>query len=290
MIDEAIRAGKVASKARDLCLKIVKPGVKVFDVAEKIEAKIISSGCSIAFPVNISINELAAHDTAMLNDKRVFKKGDVVKVDVGVHVNGFIADTARTVIAGEVNNKLVNCVEKCLSEALKVVRPGEKISGVGDVIQGVADSCGFSVVKNLVGHGLGEYNVHTGVSIPNYKNNEKGVFGEGELVALEPYLTTGTGNAVGISRAEIYSLKKFKPVRVRKARELLDWVVEERKGLPFCKRWLKGYGNQLEFILKLLTRQGILTEYKVLREVSEKRVSQREDTVLLLEKPIITTK
>ncbi|MBR9678796.1 MAG: type II methionyl aminopeptidase [Nanoarchaeota archaeon] len=290
MIDEAITAGKVASKVRDLSLKLVKPGAKVFDIAEKIEAKIISSGCGIAFPVNISINELAAHDTAMINDKRVLKKGDVVKVDVGTHIDGFIADTARTVIAGEPNNSLVICVEKCLSNALKFVRPGEKISKVGEVIQGVADSCDLSVVKNLVGHGLGRYNVHTGVSIPNYKNNESGVFKKDELVAIEPYLTDGTGSAVGINRAEIYSLNRLKPVRVRKARELLDWVVKERNGLPFCKRWLNGYGKQLDFILNLLTRQGILTEYKVLREVSEKRVSQREDTVLLVDKPIITTK
>jgi methionyl aminopeptidase len=291
MIEKAVQAGRAAASARDLCLKLVRPGAKVLNIAEKMEGEILRHGCGIAFPVNISINEFAAHDTAGMNDKRIIMKGDVVKVDVGAHVDGVIADTARTVEAGSSKNaKLIKCVEEGLEKALGVVKIGARISAVGEAVQSVADEYGFSVVKNLVGHGLGDYCVHTGVSIPNYRNNEKKVFEKGMLVALEPYITSGNGVAVAGGRAEIYSLKQVKPARIRKARELVKWVVKERKTLPFCKRWLDSYGNQLDFILKTLVRQGVLREYEVLKEKSGKVVSQREHTVLVSEEPIITTK
>ncbi len=291
MIDEAIKAGKAAARARDLALKIVKPGAKVFDVAEQIEKEILRNDCGIAFPCNISINEIAAHDSAMINDTRIIKKGDVVKIDVGAHVNGIMSDTARTVVAGEKEDPaIVKCVEECMERVLEVVKPGANINSVGEAAQKVADAYGFSIVKNLVGHGLGKYEVHTGISIPNYRNKEKGVFKNGDLIAVEPYVTSGYGSAIGISRAEIYSLKKVKSVRIRQAKEILDWVVKERKTLPFCKRWLSDFGSSVDFTIKTMVNQGILEEYKVLREVSKKVVAQRENTILLLDEPIVTTK
>jgi methionyl aminopeptidase len=291
MIEKAVKAGKVAAKARDAGVKLVKPGAKVLEIAEFVEEKIRKAGCGVAFPVNISINEIAAHDTAKIGDERIIRKGDLVKLDVGVHVDGVIADTARTAEAGSSESaELVKCVEEGLEKALSMVKPGNRVNVVGEAVQAVADSYGFSVVKNLVGHGLGNYNVHTGVSIPNYRNNDRSAFKEGMLVALEPYVTSGNGLAISTGAAEIYSLKQVKPVRIRKARQLLDWVVNERRTLPFCKRWLRGYGGQLDFILKTLVRQGILTKYGVLKEKSGKKVSQAEHTVLVLDEPITTTK
>ena len=291
MIEDALKAGKAAARARYLALKLVKPGVKIIDIANALEDEIIKQGCVVGFPCNISINDIAAHDTPMINDDRVIMKGDLVKVDIGACSNGVLSDTARTIEAGVVkDSQIIKCIDECMEEALKVIKSGAKISGVGNVVGGVAEKYGFTIVKNLVGHGLGEYIVHTGISIPNYRNNDPGIFKDGDLVAIEPYITKGVGKAVNLNRTELFSLRQVKSLRIRKGRQLLDWIVKERRTLPFCKRWLTGYGHQLDFILNDMVKQGVLVKYPVLRESGKMPVAQKEHTILLADEPIITTK
>ena len=95
--DKYRQAGKIAADARDYGIKSIKPGVKLLEIANNVEQRIKDNGADISFPVNISINELAAHYSPRHDDTLVFNKGDVVKLDVGSHVDGYIADTAVTV-------------------------------------------------------------------------------------------------------------------------------------------------------------------------------------------------
>ena len=91
-------AGKIAAKAREYGIDLLKPGVSFLEIADKVESKIIENGAGLAFPVNISINEIAAHFSPKHDDKTLsLKKGDVVKLDIGTHFEGYIADTAVTV-------------------------------------------------------------------------------------------------------------------------------------------------------------------------------------------------
>lgn len=288
--DYAVEAGRVAKRVLGKCSSLVKQDAGILDIAEKVEGMIVDADVGIAFPVNISIDDISAHDTARINDGRVLEKGMVVKVDVGVHVNGIIADTARTFEVGSSEHRsIISLVEECALKGVMKIKPGSRIRDVGREIDGIIEGSGFNVVENLVGHGLGLFNVHCEPSIQNFDGRNSGIFKSGELVAVEPYLTYGKGFCVNSPSCEIFSLERVKPVRVFKAREILEWIKKERTTLPFCKRWLSSYGSQLDFLLNLLVKEGVLHPYPVLREISGEKVAQAEHTVLIKDNPIVTT-
>ncbi|MBR3155825.1 MAG: M24 family metallopeptidase, partial [Methanobrevibacter sp.] len=99
MMESYIQSGKIASKIRDEASKMIKEGTLVIDLVEYVESEILKSGAEIAFPCNVSLNEVAAHYTSPANDKTVINAGDMVKLDLGAMVDGYIADTAITIIA-----------------------------------------------------------------------------------------------------------------------------------------------------------------------------------------------
>jgi len=292
MIEQAILAGKIAKKVREKSKNWIRLNTKITDLADRIEEMIINEGGGIAFPVNISINEIAAHDTARVKDERILKKGDLVKIDIGVHIEGIIADTAYTKEVETNNHKrLINATEEAVEKATKIIRPGLEIGEVGVIVQEVADKYGFSIVKNLVGHGLEPYEVHARINIPNYKTGSKHRLEKDELIAIEPYMTYGEGMAINSKKSQIFSLQNIKPVRNLKAKKIMDWIIKERKTLPFSMRWVvKRFGSGSELALQLLLRQGILKNYSVLKERSNKKVSQTEHTIIVQQPPIITTK
>ena len=290
-IKSYLRAGEIAKEVVEFSKKIVKEGENLLEICEKLEGKILELGGKPAFPVNLSINEIAAHDTARPNEDRVLKYGDVVKVDIGVHYNGYIADTAYTIEIGTSKyEKLISACEEALSEALKIVRPGIKISEIGKKIEEVSTKNGFTPVVNLGGHSIDRFNLHSGKSIPNYDNKSSKRLEEGEVIAIEPFLTIGAGRVVETKDSEIFSLIEEKPVRENLAREVLKYIVDEYKKLPFARRWIfKKFGN-VDFILSSLVGMGILKNYPVLKEDSRKVIVQAEHTVIVLKEPLVTTR
>ncbi len=290
--ESIILAGRTAKKVLEGSRGMIKEGVKYLDVAEKLEKQLLDSGVGIGFPVNISVNDAAAHDSARPNDTRTFQKGDLVKIDLGAHVNGFIADNAYTSeITTDKHSKLIECTNRSLEAAISTIKTGVKIKEIGNAVQKVMDSYGFSSVKNLVGHSIGRYEIHAGLNIPNYKNNDNTVLKEGMLIAIEPYATYGKGFAINAKDIEVFSIESTKPIRVFQARKLFDWVFKERRTLPFCRRWVeKEFGNRTDFLLTALVKTGNIHAYPVLKEVSGEVVSQTEDSILVKEEPIITTK
>ncbi len=288
--DKYIEAGKTAKKAIELAKKIVKPGVSILETAQKIESEIMKNNAQIAFPVNISANDFAAHDTAFPNDTRVFRDDDIIKIDIGVHIDGYIADTAVTICFDNSKADLVKASEKALENALKIACPGTNIGDIGKTIQETIESFGYKPVSNLSGHYLGQYMIHTGTSIPNIETNTDVVLKEGDAIAIEPFATDGAGAIRDGSRVGIYRFLENKSVRLQSARKLLQFVQKNYSTLPFAARWLKEpRGFMLDAALKQLVQAGALHEYPVLKEVGNGMVAQAEHTVLVFDKPIVTT-
>lgn len=293
MLDKYITAGRIAREARELGVSLVKENKKLFDVAEKIERKIVELGGELAFPVNISIDSIAAHYTPVPGDQLTFKKGQVVKLDIGVHVDGYIADTAVTVEVGTNSHKeLITASLEALNKALAEVRPGVSISLLGEIIENTIKSYGYQPVVNLTGHSLGRWNLHAGKSIHNMKVSTSGRLDAGDVIAIEPFATNGSGRVINSKNSDIYKLMTPKPVRLRTGREILKEIINKYKTLPFARRWfINKYGlARTSMALKQLVSWDVLYQYPILRDQEGGTVSQAEHTVIVTDEPIVTTK
>jgi methionyl aminopeptidase len=277
-----LKASEAAKQVKEFARTLVKPGVKLLDIAQEIEKKIIESGVKPAFPVNISINSFAAHYAPKINDDAVFGEKDLVKIDFGTHVEGFICDSAITVDASNENGKMVEAAEKALEAALSIIRAGKNVREVGKAIEQEIKARGFVPIYNLSGHRLEQYNLHGEPEIPNYETGGY-VFREGDVFACEPFATNGAGRVVEGSYVEIYSIEELKGVRLPNSRKLLEHVFENYNVLPFAKRWLSPVlsGVSLDLALADLMRQGILHAYPVLREAKNGLVAQAESSFIV---------
>lgn len=225
--------------------------------------------------MNISRNDEAAHSTPSFGDKAVFGE-DMVKLDIGVHIDGYIADTAVTVdLSG--NPELVAASESALAEAIKLIRAGVNTSDIGGAIEDAIGSFGYRPVINLTGHGLEQYIQHAPPAIPNKRMPHGVILDEGDIVAIEPFATDGAGKIYDAGNAEIYHLVSDKPVRHPSARKLLE-EIKKYKTLPFAKRWL---GNNIDFAMVQLVKANIIRPYPVLKEIEGGLISQAEHTVIV---------
>lgn len=279
MLEEYKKAREIAWKVMENCEKILVEGEKVLNIAEKIEENILELGAEIAFPVNISINEVAAHSTPDINETYVLKKGDIVKIDIGCHIDGFIADIAKTFCINE-KNEMIEIVEKCLSEAKKVVKEGNKISEVGNVIENIVKDTGLKIVRNLTGHRLDKFEIHAKPSIPNYKNFSNEIFEKDNAYAIEIFLTNGNGWVKESGIANIFQFNKYVAIRNETARKILELANSKFKKLPFAKRWLKNFSLPiLEMALSELIEKKALIKYPTL--IENGIVVQAEDTIII---------
>jgi len=278
-------AGKMASRILSDGAKEIRVGVSYLELVESIEARVIDEGAGLAFPLNLSLNEDAAHDTASTGDERTFAKGDVAKLDLGIEIDGYIADTATTIDLGN-NSLLLEASERALEAAIKAVRPGATSGDLGAAIQLEIESRGYRPISNLTGHGLDRYVQHGPPTIPNVGISGGVVLKEGMVFAIEPFATTGSGHVGEKTRAEIYSQIAQKPVRIPSARLILE-KIRDRRGLPFSRRWLKE--KKLDMALPNLVRSQVLHAYPVLADVSGSLVSQHEHTMIVTEDGCIVT-
>lgn len=273
------QAGKILREVRESAVPRVKKGASLLEVANAIEADIAARGGRPAFPVNISMDSKAAHDTPEPDDKRVFED-NIVKLDIGVHVDGYIADTAVTVdLSGHPD--LVRASERALEEAIKVVRAGAFTGEIGEVVEKTIDDLGFKPIYNLTGHGLQRYVQHAPPSIPNKRIGQGTMLEAGQVIAIEPFATDGIGLVVEGGMADIFSLIAVRPVRMPAEREMLE-AIKAYQGLPFARRWLSGM-KRVDSTLASLMRSGIVHAYPVLVEERGGLVSQAEHTLIVTE-------
>lgn len=277
-IIKTIEAGKILSQIKEEIVGKVKPEVNLLDIAEFVEDRIKELGGEPAFPCNISINSDAAHFTPKKGDERTFKEGDIVKIDIGSHIDGFIADTALTIDLGD-NQELVMASKNALQKAIDNIHAGVDTAFIGGVIEDEIREFGYKPIVNLTGHGLMPYLPHCPPTIYNYRTERGVILEEGQIIAIEPFATDGQGKVTERGETEIYTLINLKPVRMKMARQVLE-EISQYKTLPFAKRWLK---KAPIIIISKLVKEGILREYPVLVEAGKGMVSQAEHTVIVEE-------
>ena len=286
--EKYIKAGKIASEARNYGKSLIVEGALLIEVLDKIEEKIFELGGKPAFPAQISLNNIAAHYCADPDDTTMFKKGDVAKLDIGVHVDGYVADTAVTIDLGD-NSSLVDASRNALEKALSLATPGRKVSEIGKAIHDEIAKMGFSPVKNLSGHGVGKFIIHGPPSIPNYETGEHVTLKEGMVIAIEPFASKGIGMIHETDTANIFMLTSKKPVRSQITRDVLK-EIEKYEGLPFTTRWLtkKFPAIKVRVALRELLQLGALRAFPPLPDKG--LVSQAEHTVIVKDVPIVTTR
>ncbi|MBN1543901.1 type II methionyl aminopeptidase [Candidatus Woesearchaeota archaeon] len=287
-----LEAGRIAAEALEFGRGLVRPGVKILDVAEQVEAHIVKLGGVPAFPMNISFNDTAAHYTPSPGDETVFDD-QVVKLDVGAHVDGFVGgDTALTVDLSGKYSDLVNASRDALDAALKVVQVGTTLGEIGREIEAAIISHGFNPVRNLSGHGIGEWDLHTGYSIPNYDTKDDTPLEDGMTIAIEPFASTGVGLIHDKGVPFIHSIIGRKPVRNIVTRQVMKRL-DDYNGLPFATRWLTKDMPlfKVNFALKELNQLDILKSYSPLVErAAGAFVSQAEHSVYVGDKVIVMTR
>lgn len=289
-IENYRKAGKIAAEVSNFARKIIRKGSLLIDIAEEIEAKIIELGGKPAFPCNLSINDIAAHYTPSFDDSK--KAEGLLKIDFGVSCSGFIADMAFSLDLenSEENKKLILASEKAVENAVQIASKTKKLNEIGKEIYKTITSLGFSPIRNLSGHELGEYTIHAGITIPNYDNGNEKLLEKGAY-AIEPFATTGSGLVYEGKPSGIYRLEKIAGIRDMLARQILDFVQKEYSTLPFCERWMiKKFGSRAKLSLHFLEQQGIIHQYPQLVEQNHEKVSQAEHTILVADKIEVTTK
>jgi methionyl aminopeptidase len=285
ILDKYREAGLIAAKILRDGAKEIRIGSPYLDIVESVESRVSEEGAALAFPLNLSLNEDAAHDTASPGDTRIFARGDVVKLDLGVQLDGYIADTATTIDLG-VNSLLVEASEQALEAAISRIQPGVTVGNLGMAIQSAIESRGYRPISNLTGHGLDRYILHRPPTIPNIGINGGVILEEGMVFAIEPFATTGSGHVTEKTRREIYSQISPKPVRIPAARAILE-KIRGRHGLPFARRWLKE--KRMDLALPTLIRSQVLHVYPVLSDIPGSLVSQAEHTIIVTADGCIVT-
>jgi len=287
--EKILKAGEIAKQVKEYARTIVKKDVPLLEIAEKIEEKIIELGGKPAFPVNLSIDNIAAHYTPPHHDET--KASGLIKIDLGVHVNGYLADTAFSMDLenSAQNKKLIEASKQALENAEKTLKTNISANKIGKVIQETIEAHNFSPVINLSGHEMKKYELHAGITIPNVDDNRETPLEKG-LYAIEPFATNGSGRVHDGKPSGIYILTNPKNVRSPIGREVLVFIIEEYKTLPFCSRWLvKKFGTKALFGLKQLEDNGNLHHFPQLTETSGVKISQAEHTFLVEDKITTTT-
>lgn len=289
--EEYFKAGKIAAEVRKRVKNSVSIGSKLIDIAEMVEYSIVSRGAQPAFPCNVCLNSVAAHFTPQLSDELKVREGDIVKVDFGVHIKGYIVDTAITLSFNVEYDALVRAAEVMLEEALKVIKVGIKAGEVGRAIQTAAQRLGFKPIVNLSGHAIAPYLVHAGLSIPNTYTAGTPDLKLGQVYAIEPFATTqkGAGVVVNSPSVNIFSLVARKPLVDPSLNRFVEELWSRFRTLPFTYRQIRDLGESkwLEYAVKTLLQKRVLRGYPVLVEARNEFVAQAEHTVTPVENGVI---
>jgi methionyl aminopeptidase len=293
------KSGKIVAKVRKKATDMVKEDLKVLDLVEFTEQEIRNLGGEPAFPCNVSINEITAHYTSPYQDKTVLKNGDLVKIDLGAHVDGYIADSAITVIVGGENPanlesglsedemllqmKMIETVTQALENAISTVKDGVSVGEIGRVVEETVTAQNLKPVSNLTGHSMERYILHSGLSIPNIKEENRHKIREGDILAIEPFVTNGMGLVTDMKEAYIFRFLRDRPLRMAQARKILLEITQNYRNLPFAGRWLQESmkNRQFNLVLRNLISSRALYPYHVLKEKSNARVAQAEHTVIV---------
>jgi len=279
------QAGCIARDARKLAVSLIRPGAKLADVMDQVEAFIVAQGGGMAFPAQTSRNHIAAHYCPPPGDRTAYQEEDVVKVDVGVEVDGYVADNAQTVYLGEnpKYHQLVQASAAGLQAAIATAGPGVEVREISSAIEAAIRECGYRPVTNLTGHGVARWKVHTAPQIPALPDRwTSGRLVEGMVIAIEPFATDGNGPVHESGKSEIFMLHKLP--RKLKGLDAKVWErIESMNGLPFARRTFADLSPEaVEGSLARLRRTGCLIDFPPLVDSDPAvRIAQTEHTMIV---------
>ncbi len=263
----------------------VKPGGGLLEMSDLVKREVESRGGQLAFPTGIGVNQVTAHYAPQEGDEAVFGEEDLVKVDFGVHVDGYVTDTSVSVTFNPEYNLLLEATKRALEAAMETARGDLRTGEIGREIHREASRFGFKTIENLTGHTLDRYTVHAGKSIPNLFMPGMQSLRRGDVFAIEPFLTLGSaaGYVVDSPTRTIFSLVVRKKTGISDLDAFADMVWTERKTLPFTPRWYSAeFGkDRLATIISRLVAKKILRAYPTLVEASGSPVAQFEHTMAM---------
>lgn len=279
------RSGHISATAREHGKRLIQPGAKLEKIVLEVESMIRDLGGEPAFPAQMSKNHIAAHYCPYPGDPTEVGPNDIVKLDIGTHVDGWVTDTATTVdLQGGPDSALVAASRMALENAISVMGPGASITEIGRQVEMTIKAFGFNPVYNLTGHGVAPFVIHCAPSIPNYPDPKAGKLRPHQTIACEPFACDGQGYIDSQGEPQVFGVKgkldgTKLPAEIRAALDKLN-------GLPFARRSLLrelGDLQSVEEALRLLRKAKVLIEYPPLVEKKGIRVAQTEHTIYIHE-------
>ena len=281
------RGGQIISQLRKTVPTLVHEGGVVRELCDRVEAEIVALGGQPAFPCNVSVNEVAAHYTSPWDDASVLPKDSVVKVDFGVHIDGYINDSAVSVSLGPLYRSMIEVAEEALRAGITRISAGVRFSDVGEQIERTIAQYGCRPIRNLTGHKVERYTIHAGRSVPNVSGPAPGRFEEGDVYAIEPFVTLkeAAGRVEDSDQMFIYRSVRERGVRSESAKKIVEHVRRTYRTLPFASRWL--YSSLGKAVVEEGFPEAVkakcIAGYPVLVEASGKIVTQAEHTIIVKE-------
>jgi methionyl aminopeptidase len=284
-----VKAGKIAARVLDEVSQEAVPKTKVIKLCTMAEKKIVEYGGRPAFPCNICIDHIAAHRTSPRNDNTTIPSFGLVKIDVGVHIDGHIVDTALTKDMDGTLEGFIAATDDALNEALDLIRPGIELGELGKSIERVIKAYGLRPVKNLTGHNIQRFKLHAGKTLPNSKTRSRETIDAGEYYAIEPYATSGFGEVLDTDFVYIFT-NSAKDEPLEGTTEKLRVYLRKKYGpLPFTVRWVQSSpGVSLLDEFKYLLKSNSIIGHPMLVEKGKRPVSGSEHTVFVPDKKPIT--
>jgi len=281
------KGGHIISQLRKIIPPLVHEGGFVRELCERVEAETVALGGRPAFPCNVSINEVAAHYTSPWDDTSVLPKDSVVKVDFGVHIDGYINDSAVTVSLSPIYRSMIEVAEEALRVGVARIAHGVRFSDVGEQIERTIAQYGCRPIRNLTGHKVERYTIHAGLSVPNVSGPTPGRFQTGDIYAIEPFVTLkeAAGRVEDSDQMFIFRAVRERGVRSESGRKVVEHVRRTYRTLPFASRWL--YSSLGKAVVDdgfpEAVRARCISGYPVLVEASGRVVTQAEHTVVVRE-------
>lgn len=286
ILDILKKSGKLNLKTQRFAKKIITVGCDLSRVGLEIDKFILDNEGVPAWPVNLSVNNEAAHNSYDIEQPIFLEENDVLKVDVGVSIDGYITDSAQTIIFHKKHEALKNASFQALLSVKNFLKQNYKqalVSDIGRIVEEEVAGSGFKVVENLTGHVIERFNPHAQPSIPNIKNHIHIPLHEIKLpFAVEPFVSDGNGFVTESNKILIFQHLEDKPIRNKDAKTILE-EIKKYQGTPFSEYWVgKNLTTfQRRFALRELLKNEIIQSFPVLSDKKGSFVSQAETTFII---------
>ena len=285
-LDKLRESGRISATALAHGRAMLTEGTRLEDVQLAVEAKIRELGGEPAFPAQASRNHIAAHYCSRPGDPTVVQAGDIIKLDCGTHVDGYVTDNATTVDLRDGDNSLLCSASKmALENAIAVMGPGVSLTEVGRQVESTITSLGFKPVRNLCGHGVARYTIHCAPSVPNYADVKATRLKPHMTIACEPFASDGKGYIDVDGKAEVFMLTRNVRPKDNLPADVLA-AMEATNRLPFARRDLRrslDSDQRCEEALQLLRKKRLIEDYPPLAERPGVRIAQFEHTIFIHE-------